>query len=72
MMVSKGDIFSQTCPFLSMSTRITLAEATLTALLEPSVLDGLRSAATRLILFFLLFYPGIVNLQHYISFKCTT
>lgn len=73
MMVSKGDIFSQTCPFLSMSTRITLAEATLTALLEPSVFDALRSAATRQILFLLLlFYPGIVNLQHYISFKCTT
>lgn len=65
------DIFSQTCPFLSISTGITLAEVTY-ALLEPSVLDGLRSAATRLILFFLLLYPGIVNLQHYISFKCTT
>ena len=73
-MVGKGDIFSQTCPFLSMSTSdttdITLAEATLTALLEPSVLDGLRSAGTRQIFFF--FNLGIVNLQHYISFKCTT
>lgn len=61
MMVGKGDIFSQTCPFLSMSTRITLAEATLTTLLEPSVLDGLRSAAPDL-LFFNFFYLGIVNL----------